>query len=214
MKSRIYKSLFILMAIAMVIDWPVGAEAVNGSAVRKAGNEVVKEVKKTSFFRSCVNKLTGQTEEVVNKTTQRAGQVNNSVVGAAAARGVGAAANREYNYSESNNVSSDNTQEAKDFISFFYSAYVFGSYDFDPSKVSASVRYRLQQDYDYDDGGYAVWDFRTGYQDGPSNECRITSITPEGNGWYRVTMLDMGNNGTKHVKVAGYGNNMQIVDFR
>lgn len=101
MKSRIYKSLLAIMAVVMVIDWPVGAEAVNGSAVRKVSNKVVQEVEKTSFFRSCVNKLTGKTEEVVNKTTQRAGQIemapNKGAVGAAAARSLRSAARNNSN---------------------------------------------------------------------------------------------------------------------
>lgn len=105
-------------------------------------------------------------------------------------------------------------QEIIDFIHFFYSAYVFGNYDFDNSKVSASVLKRLRDDYEYDGEGIAVWDFRTEFQDGPSDESQVTSVTPEGNGWYKVTMLDMGNNGTKRVKVSYNNGSMQIVDFK
>lgn len=69
MKSRIYKSLFVLMAIAMVIDWPVQADAVNGRAIGKA---VGKAAEHSGFFSRCSH----QTEQSVNKATQ---QVEKSV---------------------------------------------------------------------------------------------------------------------------------------
>ncbi len=105
-------------------------------------------------------------------------------------------------------------QEVKDFITFFYAAYVWGGYEFKPSLVSPSVLKRLRQDYDYDDEGYAVWDFRTDEYDGPSGECRITAVFPEGNDWYKVTFLDNGNNGVKHLKVSYNKGTMRIEDFR
>lgn len=68
MKSRIYKSLFVLMAIAMVIDWPVNADAGSGKAVREAAEAFAKEAKHSSFFSRCTN----QTEQRVNQATQKA----------------------------------------------------------------------------------------------------------------------------------------------
>ncbi|MCQ2222016.1 MAG: hypothetical protein MJZ12_11510, partial [Prevotella sp.] len=64
MKSRIYKSLFVLMAIAMVIDWPVHADAVSGRVVGKAVKEVAEN---SGFFSRCSH----QTEQSVNKATQQ-----------------------------------------------------------------------------------------------------------------------------------------------
>lgn len=69
MKSRIYKLLLVLMAIAMVIDWPVQADAVNGRAIGKA---VGKAAEHSGFFSRCSR----QTEQSVNKATQ---QVEKSV---------------------------------------------------------------------------------------------------------------------------------------
>ena len=55
---------------------------------------------------------------------------------------------------------------------------------------------------DYDDT-YSFWRFRTGFQDGPSNESFINNIAPLGDGWYRVTYSDMGNPGVTEVQVSG-----------
>lgn len=63
MKSRIYKSLLVLMAIAMVIDWPVHADAINGKVVGKA----IQTAEHSGFFSKCSH----QTEQSVNKATQQ-----------------------------------------------------------------------------------------------------------------------------------------------
>lgn len=57
---------------------------------------------------------------------------------------------------------------------------------------------KLIDDYDYDGFGYAIWDFRTGAQegDGPS---KIVSIKSLGGNWYRYDFLDMGFKGAKKV---------------
>lgn len=54
---------------------------------------------------------------------------------------------------------------------------------------------------DYDDT-YSFWRFRTGFQDGPSQESSVESIDPLGDGWYRVTYSDMGNPGVTDVRVV------------
>ena len=53
---------------------------------------------------------------------------------------------------------------------------------------------------DYEDT-YSFWVFRTGFQDGPSNESSVKSIESIGKNWYRVTYSDMGNPGTTDVQV-------------
>lgn len=53
---------------------------------------------------------------------------------------------------------------------------------------------------DYGDT-YSFWKFRTGFQDGPSNESSVESIEPMGDGWYRVTYSDMGHPGITDVRV-------------
>ena len=48
---------------------------------------------------------------------------------------------------------------------------------------------------------YSFWVFRTGLQDGPSDESSVESVEPLGDGWYRVTYSDMGNPGITDVRV-------------
>lgn len=53
---------------------------------------------------------------------------------------------------------------------------------------------------DYDDT-YSYWVFRTGAQDGPSDESAVNAIEALGEGWYRVSYSDMGLPGTTDVQV-------------
>ena len=57
---------------------------------------------------------------------------------------------------------------------------------------------KLASDYDYDGYGYAIWDFRSGAQDGVG-PTKILSITPLGDMWYRYDFVDMGFKGAKKV---------------
>ncbi len=57
---------------------------------------------------------------------------------------------------------------------------------------------------------YSWWNFRTGYQDGPSQESSLESIEPMGEGWYQVTYSDMGIHGMTDVKMEGG----KIADYR
>ena len=54
---------------------------------------------------------------------------------------------------------------------------------------------------DYEDT-YSFWVFRTGYQDGPSDQSSILSVKPLGEGWYRVNYSDLGNPGETDVQVS------------
>ena len=62
---------------------------------------------------------------------------------------------------------------------------------------------------DYDDT-YSWWNFRTGYQDGPSDVSTLDGIESLGQGWYRVSYTDMGTQGTTDVQLKGG----KIVDYR
>lgn len=46
-------------------------------------------------------------------------------------------------------------------------------------------------------------ELRSGAQDGPSKVSKVTDITAEGDGWYNVSFLDMGNKGSKSLKIEG-----------
>ena len=62
---------------------------------------------------------------------------------------------------------------------------------------------------DYPDT-YSYWAFRTGFQDGPGNVSQVEGIEPLGDGWYRVSYLDMGTPGVTEVKLDGG----KITDYR
>ena len=89
----------------------------------------------------------------------------------------------------------------KAFLQDLYDKYVFGNdefYDFEDivEHFSLKILTKLRNEYEYDGGGYAVWLFRTGAQDGPEEKSEITSISTEGDGWYTVFFSDMGIKGS------------------
>lgn len=57
---------------------------------------------------------------------------------------------------------------------------------------------------------YSYWNFRTGFQDGPSSDSSIEGIEPLGEGWYQVSYLDMGTPGVTEVKLE----DGKITDYR
>ena len=63
--------------------------------------------------------------------------------------------------------------------------------------------------YDMDDGGYATWIFRSDAMDG-DGASRVKSVTPQGNGWYKVKMSDMGHPCTKRVHVVNNNGVIQM----
>ena len=87
-------------------------------------------------------------------------------------------------------------------IQTFYSRHIFGD-EFANDSVMAKyctkeLAQKLRDDYDNefsDGGGYAVWKFRSGAQDGKDIH-EIEKIEPLGDGKYIVHYNDMGNKGT------------------
>ncbi len=100
--------------------------------------------------------------------------------------------------------SSSNAFDAKAIakIQTFYSKHIFGN-EFANDSVMAKyctkgLVQKLREDYDNeysDGGGYAVWKFRSGAQDGEDIR-KIEKIEPLGDGKYQVHYNDMGNKGT------------------
>lgn len=72
---------------------------------------------------------------------------------------------------------------------------------------------KLAAAYEYEDGGYAVWELRTDAQDG-TGPSRVTSVTPLGDGWYLVKFLDMGFNGTKKLKAVEKNGTVLFDDYK
>ena len=97
--------------------------------------------------------------------------------------------------------------EAVRLIEMFYADYVFGGEDYAPGVekyCTEKLKRRLKDDYthEYDGAGYAVWKFRTGWQDGPGDVSQVVSVTALGNGLIAVIFIDMGIEGTRTVRVV------------
>ena len=104
------------------------------------------------------------------------------------------------------------SQKDKDkaFITDFYT-HVLGIERMTDEYLKASLSKELLDslwETEYDDC-YSYWDFRTGYQDGPSDISEVLDIKVESDGWYEVSYLDMGNRGRTRIhvvkgKITGY----------
>lgn len=78
---------------------------------------------------------------------------------------------------------------------------------------SPAVKKRLKDANEYDDGGLAFWELRTGNQDGPSDVSRVNDITHEGD-WYVVKYTDMGTPGSTKFKVEVKDGFVTVTDYQ
>ncbi len=95
--------------------------------------------------------------------------------------------------------------DAVHFIRYFYTNCIFGSAECGPmlkKHCTARLLKKLRAGYGYDGDGYAVWLFRTGAQDGPSDVSEVTSVTASGDGFYRVDFIDRGIAGSRTLKIV------------
>lgn len=99
----------------------------------------------------------------------------------------------------------------------FYNYYVFGNKDFSNIAQTTCTPRLLQQlkeayEYECESGDcYAMWLFRSGNQDGISNESGVRSVTNEGDGWFKVSYIDMGIEGATYIRLIQYGE-VQLID--
>ena len=99
------------------------------------------------------------------------------------------------------------TNDAKVFeiIREFYKNYVFGKKEITDEVINKyctkKLAKKLAADYDYDDGGYAIWEFRSDNQDGDSDVQEVTNVEAMGNGVYKVSFNDMGTKGSCKISV-------------
>ena len=91
-------------------------------------------------------------------------------------------------------------EKAIGLIQEFYKEYVFGTQAVTDAVINKycteKLARKLKDDYDFDDGGYAIWDFRSEAGDGDSDVQELTDVEPLGDGKYKVFYNDMGNKGT------------------
>ena len=78
------------------------------------------------------------------------------------------------------------------------------------SHMTPAMNRKLIALNEYDGADYpAYWELRTGCQDG-DGPSKITSIVPLGDGWYKVSYLDMGNKGSTKIKME----DGKLADFK
>ena len=99
------------------------------------------------------------------------------------------------------------------FIKDFYTNYVFGTKNYIPAvkkHCTAKLQKQLKENYEYDGEGYAIWDFRTGAQDGPSDVCKVTSVAVLANGFYKINFIDMGIKGNRTLKIVNINGTLKF----
>ncbi len=111
-------------------------------------------------------------------------------------------------------INEDVTDGAVDFIKEMYNNVCYEDYAFLKKHCSADMLKKLEEDYEYEGGGYAVWEFRSGAQDGPSDQHEIISVTPEGDNWYKYEFYDMGIKGSHEIQVIQVDGEYLIKDLK
>lgn len=101
-------------------------------------------------------------------------------------------------------------KKVADFLTDMYNSHKYENHQWLKAHCTQKVISKLQRDYDYDDGGLATWDFRSGAQDGPTNAHNITEVKPVGEGWYQYSFVDMGVNGSHKVLIIDDGDSFKI----
>lgn len=113
---------------------------------------------------------------------------------------------------ESSNNDEDVDAKAIAKIQEFYKDYVFGQQDATDEVIAKYCTKKLAQkladDYEYEGGGYAIWDFRSGAQDGDSDIQEVSNIESLGGGVYKVQYNDMGTKGSCNITVVVDGDNV------
>lgn len=94
-----------------------------------------------------------------------------------------------------NDASMPDSAQIVSMIAELYNDYVFGSKEFDEAEASRFCTKRmaekLKADYDFEGGGYAVWDFRTDAQDGAEGD-GLKSISKKAENVYSAVIYDNG----------------------
>lgn len=97
-----------------------------------------------------------------------------------------------------------------------YTLYVLGNNNFTASAAdycTARMRNKLEAANDYEGGGYAMWELRTGVQDG-DGPSKVVDITPLSGGWYQVSYTDMGFSGKTKIKAIEKDGNILFDDYK
>ncbi len=111
----------------------------------------------------------------------------------------------------------DSVQELNnDFAIFFTSIYndeLYNDYAFIDKYCTEKLKKKLKEAYEYEGDGYATWLFRSEFQDGPTDEHKLTKIVPEDDGWYKYDFIDMGHKGSHRIKVLSHVNPRNQIEY-
>lgn len=84
-------------------------------------------------------------------------------------------------------------RDMEQFFKDMYDNNRFENYEFLKANCTKKLLGKLESAYEYEGGGYAVWLFRTGEQDGPgAMGCKFTSLEKDQDGNWIVNYTDMG----------------------
>ena len=91
-------------------------------------------------------------------------------------------------------------------IQEFYKTYVFGNNEATDAVINKyctkKLAKKLADDYEYEGGGYAIWDFRSDAQDGDSDVQEVSNVEALGESKYKVSYNDMGVKGSCVISVV------------
>lgn len=93
----------------------------------------------------------------------------------------------------------------REFITNMYNDRLFEEYGFLETHCSKHLLEVLEEDYEFDGVGYAVWDFRTSAQDskpGSEEGSKVCSVESIGDDWYVYEFYDGGWEGKKRLKAS------------
>ena len=112
----------------------------------------------------------------------------------------------------SENNAAEMDAKAIEKIQKFYKDYVFGQEEATDDVINnyctKKLAKKLAGDYEYEGGGYAIWDFRSGAQDGDSDVQKVNNVEALGEGKYKVSYNDMGTKGSCIISVVVDGDNI------
>lgn len=103
--------------------------------------------------------------------------------------------------------------EAWVFLRQLYNYSLYQDDDFLEKYCSPKVLSKLKDDYEYEGDGYANWDFRSGYQDGYSNDHTLVTVSEEEDGWFVYTGIDMGWLFKRSVQLVKKDDDIRIADL-
>lgn len=97
-------------------------------------------------------------------------------------------------------------ERIKAFITDLYNSGSYLDYDFLRAHCTPRMLKKLEENYEYDGEGYAVWLFRTSSQDGKPNcvdTSGVSTVFPDADGghWYHYKFVDGGWRGENRIKV-------------